>query len=70
MGKKESKLDAVIPDAKETSVLENAKKKTNGITAGAAGKTSDIPPEKIPFGARKTFRMIKIKKSEQTNHSR
>jgi hypothetical protein len=58
-----------MPNAKETSMLDNMQKKTNGIRAGAVNNTSDIPPEKIPSNARETVRMTKTRKSKQTTHS-
>jgi hypothetical protein len=58
-----------MPDAKETSMLDNMQKETNGIWAGAAKNTSDIPPEKIPLGARETVRTTKMRKSKQKTHS-
>ena len=50
-------------------MLDNIKKMTNGILAGAVKNTSDIPPEKIPLNARETVRMTKTKKSKLTAHS-
>jgi hypothetical protein len=58
-----------MPDAKETSMLDNMQKKTNGIWAGAVKNTSDIPPEKIPLAARETVRTTKMRKSKKTTHS-
>ncbi len=70
MGQKKSKFDAVAPDGKETSMLNEKKNGTNGFGAGAIKKTSDIPPEKIPLGARETVRMTKMRKSRQIKQFR
>lgn len=49
---------------------DKKKKGTSGIGSGVVKNISDIPPEKIPSGARETVRMTKMRKSRQTNHSR
>ena len=47
---------------KEQPMPDSIRKKNDDIWPGAVKNTSDIPPAKIPFHARETMPMIKLKK--------